>query len=241
MNSALAYPALIFLVCVGLIAFLIFFLFPLFVSFFSGLNSELPAITTSLVAVVEILRHPLSIGLLVLTPFLLGRLYEVALRSEAFLKWYSELILDIPVVGKLKRSVLLARFCSTMAILLDSGVLQITALSITADALGNKYMEGCLRDVSFRIKNDGDSLYEALKKEEVFPQLLCSLVMVGEEVGNLPRVLELAHETYDTDVSTDIERFTVLLEPLMLLIMGGIVGYVLLAVFLPIYSMLNAL
>lgn len=240
-QSALAYPALIFLVCLGLTGFMVFFLFPTFVGFFDGLDMNLPAITRSLMTVTSVSREPVAILLLCLVPFLVSWLINLVRSTESHISWLSNKMMQLPIIGPLNRAVVLARFSSTLSILMKAGVLQFTALNITAGAVGNRAAQEAIERCAERIRDDGDSLSEAMNKEEIFPRMLTSLVLVGEEVGDLPRVLDLASYGFELDVDTKISRFTVMLEPLMLSIMGLVVGYVLLAVFLPVYSMLEGL
>lgn len=240
-QSALAYPMLIFAICVLLTGFLVYFLFPLFVSFFNGLDVQLPAITQSLLTITTFMRQPWVIALVILAPMLLSKIYDVLARTDAAVSWFSNFLFSIPVYGKLKRAVVLSRFCSTLEILLNAGIPQFTALTVTAEALDNKAACASLKEIALRIRDEGDSLAEAIGRDPFYPQMLSSLITVGEEVGDLPRVLNLAYQTYELDVESTVGRMTVLLEPLILFVMGGVVGYVLLAVFLPIYSMLDGL
>ena len=240
-QAALAYPAIIFLVCVALTTFMVFFLFPTFVGFFDGLDIRLPAITKSLLAVTSVSREPVFILLLVLFPFVISRGFNHLRQSQSYVTWISNLLISMPLLGPLNRALVMARFSSTLSLLMKAGVLQFTALSITAGAVGNQAAREAIERCAERIKEDGDSLSEAMAKEELFPRMLTSLVFVGEEVGDLPRVLDLASDGFELDVDTTISRVTVMLEPLMLSIMGLVVGYVLLAVFLPVYAMLEGL
>jgi type IV pilus assembly protein PilC len=240
-QSALAYPALIFCVCVGLTAFMVFFLFPTFVGFFDGLDMRLPAVTQSLMTVTNLSREPIFLLALVLAPFIINQIFNMIRASESRLSWMSNLMMRLPVVGPLNRAVVLARFTSTLSILMKAGVLQFTALNITAGSVGNRAAQEAIERCAERIRDDGDSLSEAMSKEEIFPRMLVAFLLVGEEVGDLPRILDLASDGFELDVDTNISRFTVLLEPLMLSFMGLVVGYVLLAVFLPVYAMLEGL
>jgi type IV pilus assembly protein PilC len=240
-QSAMAYPALIFAVCVLLTAFLVFFLFPVFVSLFDGLNTRLPAVTRSLVAVTTFIRQPGTILAILVAPYIGSKLYDYFASKDSSVLWFSELLLRLPMLGSLKRALVLSRFSSTLGILLDSGIAQYSAITITADALDNRAAQAAVFRAADRVKNDGDSLSEALSKEPLFPRMLVSLILIGEEVGDLPRILNLAYQGYELDVETTVSRLTVMMEPLILFLMGGIVGYVLLAVFLPVYSMLDGL
>ena len=220
---------------------MVFFLFPTFIGFFDGLDMRLPAITESLMTLTSLSREPIFIIAILLLPFVINQIVKTVRSNEARMSWLSNVMLGLPVVGPLNRAVVLARFSSTLSILMKSGILQFTALNITAGAVGNRAAQEAIQRCAERIRDDGDSLAEAMGKEDLFPRMLVSLVLVGEEVGNLPKVLDLASDGFELEVDTNISRFTVLLEPLMLLIMGLVVGYVLLAVFLPVYSMLDGL
>lgn len=242
MQAALAYPAMIFSFSVGILAFLILFIFPMFVSFFNGLNIELPAVTQSLLYFSDISRHPVFLLIIfVIAPLALWIAVQQASRRRGLLNLVDEAKLKFPLVGPLYHHVLLTRFAKTLGVLLQAGIPQISALDHVGKVLGNIALEEGVQRAAQRVKNDGSSLAEGLSEEELFPKLLVSLIAVGEEVGNLPRVLDLAAQNFDLEVDGSVSKLTVVIEPLMLGALGLFVGYILLAVFLPVYSLLDGL
>lgn len=242
LKSALAYPMVIFTFSVALIAFLLFFIFPMFIGFFEGLNMKLPAITQSLLDLTNLSREPLVLALVfIVVPWALVRLYRLVGRSDARATTLARWKLRFPLAGPLLHNVLLARFAGTLAILMRAGIPQMTALGAVGAALDNRALEKALERVAERVKNEGINLSAALIEEPLFPRMLVSLVAVGDEVGDLPRVLELSGQNLSLEVDTSIARLTVVIEPVMLGILGLFVGYILLAVFLPVYAMVDGL
>lgn len=242
LKSALAYPMVIFAFSIALICFLLFFIFPMFVGFFQGLNMELPVITQSLLNLTNLSRDPLVLALVLLVlPWATVRAYRALGRSEARATTLAGWKLKFPLAGPLLHNVLLARFAGTLAILMRAGIPQMTALGAVGAALDNKALEKALTRASDRVKNEGVALSTALTQEPLFPRMLVSLIAVGDEVGDLPRVLELSGQNLSLEVDTSISRLTVVIEPVMLGILGIFVGYILLAVFLPVYGMIDGL
>lgn len=242
LRAALAYPLLIFVFSLVMVAMLLLFVFPMFVSFFDGLNMELPMVTRSLLRLTEFCRHPAVLtAVLLILPLLLYHGYQRLGRTDEAMLVLSRARLRLPLVGPLVHAVLVARFARTLSVLLEAGVPQLTALQTCGRAIGNKAMEQAVQRASERIRNDGASLAGALGQEPLFDRTLVAMVSVGEEVGRLPEVLDSAADTLDLSIETSVSRLTVVLEPLMLGLLGLLVGYVLLAVFLPVYALVEAL
>lgn len=242
LRASLAYPALIFVFSILMVIFLLMFVFPMFVSFFDGLNVELPLVTQSLLSLTTFFRHPaLLTTVFVLGPALLYHAHQRLGRTDQAMLWLSHARLRLPLVGPLVHSVLLARFSRTLAVLMEAGIPQMTALQTCGRALGNKAMEAAVKRAAERVRGEGASLAQALAKEPLFPRTVVALMSIGEEVGRLPEVLDSAADTLDLTIETSVSRLTVVLEPLMLGLMGIVVGYVLLAVFLPVYALVEAL
>jgi type II secretory pathway component PulF len=242
LRASLAYPMLIFVFSVLLVGFLLIFVFPMFVSFFDGLNVELPVVTKSLLSLTTLIRHPVSlVSFFVLGPIVGYQLYQRLGRSDEAMLVMSRFRLKIPLVGPLVHSVLLARFARTLAILLEAGIPQLTALQVSGKAIGNAAVEQAVDRACERIRDDGVGLAKALSAEPLFSRAMVSMLAVGEEVGRLPQVLDATADSLDLTIETSVSRLTVVLEPLMLGVMGLFVGYVLLAVFLPVYALVEAL
>lgn len=241
LRSSLAYPILIFTFSILVVTFLLLFVFPMFVSFFDGLDVELPRVTQSLLAFTGFFRHPAVLTtLFLILPVALYHAYQRVGRSDEAMLLFSRARLRIPLVGPLVHSVLMARFARTLAILLEAGIPQQTALQTSGRTIGNAAVEEAVERACARIR-DGSGIASAFAQEPLFSRSLVSLMAVGEEAGRLPQVLESAADSLDLTIETSVSRLTVVLEPLMLGLMGIVVGYVLLAVFLPVYALVEAL
>lgn len=241
-QSAMMYPVLIFVVSVLVVAFMVLFIFPTFISFFKGLNLELPLVTQSLLFLTTALRDPVVLTLLAIAIPLVGyNIHHHLSHTASGNRLWASFLLALPLVGPVQRDVILARFCRTLGTLMDSGVPQMLSLELTGGSIGNYCVQSELQQASHKVRDEGLSLARALASMRFFPKMCVNLMMVGEEAGKLPLILNSLADSYDLDVKTSVTRFTVVLEPLMLAVMGFIVGYVLLAVFLPVYSLLEAL
>ena len=242
LRASLAYPLLIFIFSVLMVGFLLLFVFPMFVTFFDGLDVELPVVTKSLLSLTNFFRHPAILAtFFIVGPVLTYHAYQRLGRSDEAMLLLSRARLKLPLVGPLVHSVLLARFARTLAILLEAGIPQLTALQTSGKAIGNAAVEQAVDRACERIRDDGASLAGALGKEPLFSRAMVSMLAVGEEVGRLPQVLDSAADSLDLTIETSVSRLTVVLEPLMLGVLGIVVGYVLLAVFLPVYALVEAL
>jgi type IV pilus assembly protein PilC len=242
LRASLAYPLLIFIFSVLMVGFLLLFVFPMFVTFFDGLDVELPVVTKSLLSLTNFFRHPAILAtFFIVGPVLFYHAYQRMGRSDEAMLLLSRARLKLPLVGPLVHSVLLARFARTLAILLEAGIPQLTALQTSGKAIGNAAVEQAVDRACERIRDDGASLAGALGQEPLFSRAMVSMLSVGEEVGRLPQVLDSAADSLDLTIETSVSRLTVVLEPLMLGVLGIIVGYVLLAVFLPVYALVEAL
>lgn len=241
-QSAMMYPVLIFAISVLVVAFMVLFIFPTFISFFNGLNLELPLVTQSLLVLTSTFRDPVVLLCLALAIPLAGyHLHHHLSRTTSGNRLWASFLLALPLVGPVQRDVILARFCRTLGTLMDSGVPQMISLELTGGSIGNYRVQAELQQAALKVRDEGLSLARALSTMAFFPRMCVNLMMVGEESGKLPLILNSLADSYDLDVKTSVTRFTVVLEPLMLAVMGFVVGYVLLAVFLPVYSLLEAL
>lgn len=242
LRSSLAYPMLIFGFSIFVVTFLLLFVFPMFVSFFEGLDVELPRVTQSLLAITGFFRNPAVIAsLFIILPFASYQAYQRVGRSDEATLMFANARLRLPLVGPLVHSVLMARFARTLGILLEAGIPQQTALQTSGRAVGNAAVEQAVNRACARIREEGSGISAAFAQEPLFSRSLVSLMAVGEEAGRLPQVLESAADSLDLTIETSVSRLTVVLEPLMLGLMGIVVGYILLAVFLPVYALVEAL
>jgi len=241
-KSAMMYPILIFVVSAAIVVFMVTFVFPQFMSFFAGLNLKLPLASRILVAVTRTFQDPVFLGCVAIgLPLLFYQLHRHFVRTDLGNRQMASMMLALPIVGRIQSQVILARFCRTLAALIESGVPQMVCMDVVADAVGNRCVMDQIDRAAVRVRDDGLSLGRAIGEETFFPKMCTQLMRVGEEVGNIPPMLNRLADSYEADLELSVGKFVALLEPLMMLIMGALVGYVLLAIFLPIYSLLDAL
>ncbi|MCD4786271.1 MAG: type II secretion system F family protein [Candidatus Eremiobacteraeota bacterium] len=239
-KAALTYPVVILVMALGIVFFLVTYILPTFVELFRGMDLTLPLPTQILIAITEGSRNPVIIipvfailffGLIALqryvqTPF--GR------------KQYDLLKLNLPVFGLLNKKVSISRFCRTLGTLLSSGVPIMQALEIVGKASGNEIIAMTVAKVRESIR-EGESIASPLGASGMFPPMVTQMVAVGEETGNLDAMLSKIADFYDTEVEYLLSSLTSMLEPIMIVGMGGIVGFIVISVFLPLYQIIGKL
>ncbi|MFT4173109.1 MAG: type II secretion system inner membrane protein GspF [Rhodocyclaceae bacterium] len=231
MLTAFIYPAVIALVSVGIVIFLLGYVVPQVVSAFSQAHQDLPAITQFMLAGSHYVRDWGWLNGIVLAG--LCGLWRWLLRDAVMrLRWHTTL-LRLPMVGRYALGVNTARFASTLAILMDAGVPLLRALDAARDTMGNDQLRLRVSDATARVR-EGSPLAAALRVQKVFPANLIHLVASGEKTGALASMLERAAANLSRDLERRATRLSALLEPLMILAMGGVVMMIVLAVLLPI-------
>lgn len=236
--AATTYPAVVFVACVAVTFILVTYVFPTFIDLFEGIDVRLPWITRSLIWITSTIRNPL-----IMLPILVAigaGIYTVLeyFKTPWGRRQKDRMMLDLPVLGILMKKVALSRFCRTLGTLLGSGVPMVHALEIVAKAAGNEVISDVIEEVQMGLKA-GMRLSQPLKEYRLFPPMLAQMVAIGEETGNLPLMLNKLADFYDLEVEHSLEALTAMLEPVMILFMGIAVGYVLLAVFIPVYDLVG--
>ncbi|AVO30693.1 type II secretion system protein GspF [Stenotrophomonas maltophilia] len=232
--TAFIYPAAISLVSVAIVIFLLSYVVPQVVTAFVQARQTLPMLTQVMLAASAFVRiwgvwAGLGIAALVVA-------WRLALRKpELRLRW-DAMLLRVPMVGRFVLGVNSARFASTLAILLDAGVPLLRALEAARQTLGNALLARCADDVSARVR-EGAALGSALKVQKVYPPILVHLVASGEKTGALAPLLDRAAQTISREIERRAMALTALLEPTMILVMGGVVLTIVLAVLMPIMEM----
>ncbi|MBT9586237.1 type II secretion system F family protein [bacterium] len=237
-SSATIYPMLVFIISIGITVLLTNFVFPTFIELFRGINITLPWSTRALITITHFLRNPA-----VMVPIVVGLVVGFfALRSYIKTplgrRQFSWIQLELPVIGKIYHKVALVRFCRTLSTMLDSGIPLLHGLKTTAFAMDNAVMADLLEDVAQSLKA-GVSLSLPMEDYHQFPTLLTQMVRVGEESGELATMLRKMGDFYDMDVEAALEGLVAILEPCMILAMGILVAFVLLAVFTPVYTLVQ--
>ena len=233
-TTALAYPILMVLVGGAVMLFLLAFVVPKIVAVFQESKATLPFITVVLIKVSTLVRK--GWWLLLLTGIGLYAAGKKLSKHEELLKKRDRLLLKLPLVGSLWQRLILSRFAKVLGLLLASGVPIIKAMEITGEAVVNRQYRGFLADARETLIQGG-SLSSALKVSPLFPPLLTHMTAVGEKSGELDRMLIKAGEAFEKEFNASVTRSMALLEPLLVLGMGLCVGFVVLAVLLPIFQL----
>ena len=237
-KSAMTYPAVILVMAVLIVLFLVLFIMPTFVELFNGMHMKLPVPTMILIGFTNAARNPyIFIPTIVLTvvAFILFNRYT---STQVGRRQYDAFKLKLPVFGMLIRKVAISRFCRTLGTLLQSGVPIMQALEIVGKASGNEVVAETVNKVRESVR-EGESIAVPLQLSGLFPPLVTQMVAVGEETGNLDGMLSKISDFYDTEVEYMLASLTSLLEPILILVMGFIVGFIVISVFLPLYQIIG--
>jgi general secretion pathway protein F len=231
---ALFYPALLTTMAVVVTVGLLVYVVPEVVRVFQDVGQELPALTRGLIATSDFLR---SSGPFLLLALLVGGVgARYALRVPAVRLAFDRSVLSLPLVGRLARGINTARFARTFSILTASGVEVLEGLRIAAQVVSNQPMRQAVDEAASRVR-EGASLHGSLQVSRLFPPMTLSLLASGESSGNLDGMLERAATQQEREVETLIAALLGLFEPLLILLMGGVVLTIVLAVLLPIFDL----
>jgi general secretion pathway protein F len=233
-KSAMAYPFLMTLVGAGVLFFLLTVIVPNITSIFVEMNQALPLTTQILISTSSFLRQwwLLILGFLLL----LLSAYNIAKKNRSFRFLIDRFILRIPVVGDLVRKIAVARFAGTLGTLLENGVSLLSALDIVQNVTGNKIFESAITDAAKEVER-GNELGSALARNNHFPYLAVEMIKIGEQSGSLEPMLKKTAAVYENEIETTIVGMTSLMEPVIILIMAFVVGFIVLSICLPIFEM----
>jgi type IV pilus assembly protein PilC len=237
-KSAMTYPIVSLVMVLGITLFLLVFIIPKFEEMFYSLNVELPAITRGLLATSLFLKNYFffwTAGLVVVG--ILVWQYCKTEKGKVLRDW---LILKVPIFGPLFSKVAISRFSLTFATLIQSGVPILGALEIVSETCGNRIVADAIMQASESVRQ-GETLGEPLAKSGVFPPMVTRMISIGEKTGALETLLEKISDFYDQQVKSTVDALTSLIEPIMIGLMGFLVGGMVMAIFLPIFKMVGAL
>lgn len=233
-TNAIMYPALMLVVGIGILFFLMIFVVPKITAVFTDLHQALPWPTIMLIAISDFLARYWIV--LLGGGLLLGVAFRRAVATPAG-RWRADtLTLKIPLVGTVARMVSISRLASTLATMLASGVQLLDALDVAKRVMNNKVLEQAVVEARENIR-EGESIAVPLKRSGMFPPLVTHMIGVGEKSGELEEMLRRISQIYDSDVDRVISRLTSLMEPVMILFMGSVVFFIVLAILLPIFEM----
>jgi type IV pilus assembly protein PilC len=235
-KGAMTYPAIVSIVAVMSTIAMLYFIVPTFAKMFTDLGGQLPLPTRIVMTISDLIQRfiLLFIAVAIGVAFGVGSYY----RTESGKLNIDRLKLSLPVFGDLERKSSISRFSQTLSTLLSSGVTILDALSITSKTAGNKVLEkGLLRTLE-KITG-GLTIAEPLKETGVFPPMVIHMIAVGEKTGGLAEMLTKISDFYQEEVDAAVEALTSILEPVMIVIMGIIIGGILISMYLPMFDMIG--
>ncbi|MES1925488.1 type II secretion system inner membrane protein GspF [Salinisphaera sp. T31B1] len=232
--AAMIYPAFLSVVAIGIVIALLATVVPNLVQVFNSVDADLPALTTGLIAVSDFLRAWGWLLALVIAGLVAGFVY--GMRRPGFKRAVQSRILATPLIGRFVRGVNTARFTRTLSILTRSGVPALDAMTIGADVVTNLPMRDAIQRAATRVR-EGDAIHRALGRERLFPPITLHMIANGEVSGELDMMLGRAAEHQEREVETLRQGVMGILGPMVILIMGGLVLVIVLAILLPVFNL----
>ena len=236
-KGAMIYPTVVLVFATLVLIGMLLFLVPVFVKIFSQLGGELPALTQYVVNASNLLRDKWY----VIFPALFGSIYGVMRlkKTERGRQVWDRIKLKVPMkIGQVVLKVTMARFSRTLSTLVAAGVDIIKALEITGTTSGNYVIESALADVRAKV-HEGVPIAQPLTENPVFPPMVSQMVKIGEETGELEKMLGKIADFYEDEVDASIQSLTSIIEPLMMLLVGAMVGVIIISMYLPMFKMLS--
>ena len=235
-KGAMVYPAVVLSVAVLATSFMLIFIIPTFARMFSGFGAELPLPTKIVMGLSSFLRAYwwALVGGMIAAVVGIQRYY----LTEKGRIQIDTLLLKIPVLGDVLRKGAVARFTRTLSTLISSGVPILNGLDITARTSGNRVIENAIMAARVSIR-EGETISAPLRQSSVFPPMVVQMISVGEETGALDDMLTRIADFYDDEVDTAVDSLTSLIEPIMIVIMGTIVGGMVIAMYMPMFKLIN--
>lgn len=237
-RSAMTYPIILVVLSIAVVLILVTQVLPIFMGMFTESGMGLPLPTQILIAFSNFLRGYWYVVLIIIGIIIL--LFRSYLTTEAGrYKWHS-FILKLPVAGKTALKISTVRFTRTLSTLLSSGMSLLSALEIVIKVVGNRAIMKELNITKEDIRK-GMSLSQSLRKTGSLPPMVYSMIGIGEEAGTIESMLEKCSEYYDDEVENSIQKLVSLMEPVMIVIMGGVVGFIIISMILPIFGIYNSI
>jgi type IV pilus assembly protein PilC len=235
-KSAMTYPVVVFVMAMLAVTGMLLFIVPVFAKMFEGLGAELPLPTRILVGLSHLLKTFFPVMIVGLIVFAI--VWKRIKHKEQVRNFLDPLKLKLPVFGQLFQKIALSRFTRNFGTMLHAGVPILQSLDIVADTSGNIVVAKAVRDVQESVRN-GESLTAPLSNHRVFPPMVVQMMAVGEDTGALDDMLHKISEFYDQEVEATTEALTSLIEPLMIAFLGGIVGAMIIAMYMPIFKVFD--
>ncbi len=236
-KGAMVYPAAVVGVAVLVVAIILIWVIPVFQQMFAGVGKTLPAPTLFVIALSEFTKKYFLFMLIAL--FVVSFLFRRVYRTEKGRVFFDRLFLKAPVFGQLIRKVAVAKFTRTLGTLISSGVPILEGLDVVSRTAGNAIIEQAIIKTRESI-SEGRTIAEPLKETKVFPPMVVQMIAVGEATGALDQMLGKIADFYDTEVDEAVSALTSLIEPLLMVFLGGTIGGLVVAMYLPVFQMAGA-
>jgi type IV pilus assembly protein PilC len=233
-KGAMMYPAIVLTICAVLTAGIMVFVIPVFKEIFTSFGGELPLPTQILIGISDVLKH--FWYLLALIPWGAWKGFEHVYKTEKGQRLIDGWTLKAPIFGIILKKVAVARFTRTLGTLIKSGVPIMQALETVAQTAGNVVIADAVLLTRESIR-EGGHLSDPLKKSGIFPSMVTSMISVGEETGALDTMLAKIADFYDQEVETSVEGLTSLIEPLVMVVMGAVIGSIVISLFMPMFGL----
>lgn len=233
-SSALIYPAVVSGMALGITLLLLLKVIPIFKNIFSGFGAEMPRPTAILIAVSDGLRQYFPAIVVVIAVVVFFTLKYV--KSDKGRLKYDSLLLKLPIFGVLFTKVAISKFTRTLSTLIKSGVPILNSLEIVGKTSGNRAVECAVETVRTNVR-EGESIAEPLARSKIFPSMVVRMVSVGEQSGELEKMLSKIADFYDEQVDTTVSGLTSLIEPLIIAFLGVVIGTIVICMFLPIFKL----
>lgn len=233
-KGAMVYPIAVLLIAAGIVSFLLIKVVPVFAEIFGELGGQLPAPTRFLIAAGDFMVYKWWMVLLVINSTII--FMKLIMKVRVVQRVFDIVSLKFPVVGDLVTKVGVARFARTLGTLISSGVPILQALKITRETIGNSVIQDAVDKVHDSIK-EGDTIAAPLDETKVFPPMVVNMIDVGEETGQLDQMLNKVADIYDQEVEVAVEAMLTLMEPIIIVVLGGIIGFIVVSLYLPIFTL----
>ncbi len=236
-KGAMVYPSTVVAVAVLVVAIILIWVIPVFQQMFAGVGKNLPGPTLFVIALSEFTKKYFLFILICL--FVLAFAFKRTYRTEKGRMFFDRVFLRLPVFGDLLRKVAVAKFTRTLGTLVSSGVPILEGLDVVAKTAGNAVIEQAIMKTRESI-SEGRTIAEPLKETKVFPPMVVQMIAVGEATGALDQMLTKIADFYDTEVDEAVGALTSLIEPLLMVFLGGTIGGLVVAMYLPVFQMAGA-
>jgi len=240
-KAALTYPIIVSVVALSIVMFLTIFIVPQFMKMFTDLGlkpADFPAMTLALMTFSDFMVHKFYIcAIIVAVVVVASKMFG---RTKVGRRFFDRVKLKVPVFGRLNHKVALARFSRTLATLLSSGVPILSALETVAGTVANEIISDAILDARARVR-EGDVISEPLRRSKMFPPMVVQMISIGQESGALDTMLSKIADFYDQEVDAAISALTAAIEPILIVFLGVTVGFIVIAMFMPLVALINGL